>query len=268
MSNFKDGPKPLTMAILSSFLVLCLHATSAPVSDFGFSEGDISNPSTEPAAPLITKTLPVNHLDTAATAKQLAPLVPPPGSITTVNRQLVIRSTAQNIADIETLLQELDTPPEEITVSVLYRTTRPGNNADDTSRHYQTPQTPGNAPQVRTQTGQPTQIARSHSHNELIPIGWGGFEVQSHVTKGYEIFAMVTLTDNIATVALAAHQYDGDNIQQDAYELYTRVSGPVGQWLALDSNRQTTQQDNNKRYQLPDNGKKLFIKIDRLNKAL
>ena len=252
----------LSLILLACLWLFSAHAFSAYVTNSG-----AANNEAETGPTLTTKSLSVKHLDIEKTARQLAPLVPSPGHITFLNHHLIVYSTAHNIAAIEALLAELDTPPEEIVVSVHYSSRIPNTkDANKTKHHYQTPQSPENAPQVRTQTGRPTHIARSRKRNELIPIGWGGFETQQQSLNGYNLYVTVTLDEDIATIRLASHYVNGDNIEHDTYDLQTRVSGPLGQWLSVNPSTQEARPITGKHYQLPDNGKRLFLKIDRLDK--
>jgi len=218
-------------------------------------------------AALTLKTLAVNHLNAKRLAEQLTPFVPAPGTIAVVNQRLVINSSAHNIAEIESLLQQLDTPPEELTLSVRFNAPQasPIANTDTNSHHYQTRAIDHTARKVRTQAHQPTRIAQSHIQEDLTPSGWGGFNTQHRKSEGYELYATIELNGETATLALATRHYQGSKTDQDLYDIETRISGPVGQWLALTPGELKNTPSGTKRYQLPPSGDTMYIKVERVS---
>ncbi|WP_339614894.1 secretin N-terminal domain-containing protein [uncultured Gilvimarinus sp.] len=223
----------------------------------------------EEQSTLILKTLPLHHLNAEQLVEQLAPFVPAPGTIAVVNHRLVINSNAHNIAEIEALLQQLDTPAEELTLSVRFSAPQEPNglSAGTNHRHYQTRAINQRAPQVRTQTQQPTRIAQSHIQEDLTPSGWGGFNRQRRQSEGYELYATIALNADTATIELATRHFQGNEVEQDLYDIETRVSGPVGQWLALTPSEPQNTSNTAKHYQLPLSGQTIYIKVERARES-
>jgi hypothetical protein len=67
---------------------------------------------------MVTQVLPVAYRDPRELLEVLRPLVPPPGSVSAFNDQLVVRTTPGNMASLRGLLLELDRAPANLVISV------------------------------------------------------------------------------------------------------------------------------------------------------
>jgi|GEM_PF-6482516 len=182
------------------------------------------------SAALVLKVLPLKHGNADRLVHQLAPFVPPPGTITAVNRQLVINSSAAGIAQIEALLQQLDTPPEALLLSIRFDAPAELMAQKRNNRHYQAgAPTAGAITQVRSQSHQPTGIAQSQSHQPLSLSRWGEIGTTQRQAEGYRLYATVELHHNQASVSLAMRRYQGDVTDPHRYDINTQISGPLGQ---------------------------------------
>jgi hypothetical protein len=70
------------------------------------------------AQELVTEVLPAGFRSAAELTAILKPLIPPPGSVAGFHNQLVIKTTAANLAELRQLLAKLDKAPANLLVSV------------------------------------------------------------------------------------------------------------------------------------------------------
>ena len=67
---------------------------------------------------LVTEVIPLGYRTLQEMIPVVEPLVPPPGTVTGMNDQLVVRTTPDNIAAIKDVLSKLDSPPRKLVISV------------------------------------------------------------------------------------------------------------------------------------------------------
>jgi len=75
---------------------------------------------TAPAQNMVTAVVPAGFRSADELAAILRPLIPPPGSISGFHNQLVIKTTAENLAELRQLLARLDRAPANLLVSVRH----------------------------------------------------------------------------------------------------------------------------------------------------
>jgi hypothetical protein len=85
-------------------------------------------PNAASAQELVTEVLPAGFRSAAELAAILKPLIPPPGSVAGFHNQLVIKTTAANLAELRQLLAKLDKAPANLLISVR-------RNLDDDISH-------------------------------------------------------------------------------------------------------------------------------------
>jgi len=71
------------------------------------------------AATMLTEVIPTQR-NAAELAAVLKPLIPAPGSINSFRNQLIIKTSADNLAEIRGLLKKLDHAPENLLISVRF----------------------------------------------------------------------------------------------------------------------------------------------------
>lgn len=70
------------------------------------------------AQSLVTEVIPLHYRPLDEIVHTLRPLVPPPGAVTGLNNQLVVRTTPSNLAEIHGVLASLDRPPRRLMIAV------------------------------------------------------------------------------------------------------------------------------------------------------
>lgn len=70
---------------------------------------------------LVTAVIPVGYGSAARMAEVLRPLVPPPGSVSSIYGKLVVRTTPANLRDLRRVLAKLDRAPVNLLITVRHR---------------------------------------------------------------------------------------------------------------------------------------------------
>lgn len=70
------------------------------------------------AQTLVTEVFPIGYRDLGEVISVLRPLVSPPGAVTGMGSQLVVRTTPENLRAIKAVLARLDHPPRRLLISV------------------------------------------------------------------------------------------------------------------------------------------------------
>jgi type II secretory pathway component GspD/PulD (secretin) len=72
------------------------------------------------AARMVTEVIPVGYRNADEVVEILRPLVPPPGSISALYNQLIVKTTPENLRELKWVLQSIDRPPANLLVSVKH----------------------------------------------------------------------------------------------------------------------------------------------------
>ncbi len=72
------------------------------------------------AVEMVTEVLPIGYRSAAELLQVLRPLVPPPGSISGFQDQLIVRTTPANLEELKKVLLELDRAPANLLISVRH----------------------------------------------------------------------------------------------------------------------------------------------------
>ncbi len=67
---------------------------------------------------MVTEVISIGYRDAGEVAAMLKPLVPPPGTVTSISNQLIVKTTPENLREIRQLLQSIDKAPANLLVSV------------------------------------------------------------------------------------------------------------------------------------------------------
>lgn len=70
------------------------------------------------AEPMVTEVISIGYRDAREVATMLRPMVPPPGTVTSLSDKLIVKTTPANLREIRALLQTIDKAPANLLVSV------------------------------------------------------------------------------------------------------------------------------------------------------
>ena len=69
---------------------------------------------------MVTEVISIGYRDAREVVTLLKPLVPPPGTVTSLSNQLVVKTTPENLREIKQLLQTIDKAPANLLISVKH----------------------------------------------------------------------------------------------------------------------------------------------------
>ena len=69
---------------------------------------------------MVTEVIAIGYRDAREVVAMLRPLVPPPGTVTSLSNQLIVKTTPANLREIKQLLQSIDKAPVNLLVSVKH----------------------------------------------------------------------------------------------------------------------------------------------------
>jgi type II secretory pathway component GspD/PulD (secretin) len=69
---------------------------------------------------MVTEVIAIGYRDAREVVAMLRPLIPPPGTVTSLSDQLIVKTTPSNLAEIKRLLQSIDKAPVNLLVSVKH----------------------------------------------------------------------------------------------------------------------------------------------------
>lgn len=78
--------------------------------------------STASAQPLVMGILPLHYRTVEQVIPLVRPLVPPPGTVSGIQNQLIVHTTPANLAEIRAVLERIDTLPRRLLISVRHDT--------------------------------------------------------------------------------------------------------------------------------------------------
>ncbi len=211
--------------------------------------------------------LPLHHRLPEQVLPTLEPMVAPGGSIVGAGNQLFVRTTPENLLDLQKVLQAIDQPLRRILISV-----RQGNGSSQQNQELQIQQ--GNirlgkksqvninavvgqgensgsqqtTQQVQTVEGSAAQIYLGQSLPVAMRQVWLDHgqptmtDSVQYVDIGTGFTAQPRINgDNVfLTISPLQQQMNGGNIEQSS--LNTTVSGRLGQWLSIGSSNITSTQ--------------------------
>ncbi len=72
------------------------------------------------AVPMVTEVITIGYRDAREVATMLRPMVPPPGTVTSLSDKLIVKTTPANLREIKALLETIDKAPANLLVSVKH----------------------------------------------------------------------------------------------------------------------------------------------------
>lgn len=238
--------------------------------------------------------LPLHHRLPEQVLPTLEPLVSPGGSIVGAGNQLFVRTTPENLAELQTVLAAIDKPLQRLLISVRqgndFRaderglsiqqgSIQLGNNSqiqiEGSVRSNQNQSNSQSSQQVQTVEGAAAQIYLGQS----LPLAMRQIQRQNHqlvltdtvqyVDVGTGFTALPRLVGDQVELSISPLQQQLNGNQIEQANLSTVIRGPLGTWIPLgggeiSSNQQQrglagSSNQNNTRQQ------HVWLKVERLN---
>ena len=197
-----------------------------------------------------TEVLPLNHRTSAELLPAAQAFIGKDGSISTFENKLIINAEPGKIDELRTLLQQLDTAPKRLLISVDNTDSNVQDNRGNARViRYGTANREGGLQQVQASEGTPAliQVGQSIPITSTQTDSYG--RVQSNteyrnVTQGFYVTASVTgetvhLAISTNRDRMSQERPDVVNVQSTD----TTVSGRLGEWIPLAGINRETQAD-------------------------
>jgi hypothetical protein len=195
-----------------------------------------------------TEVVPLQHRSSAELLPAAQALIGRDGTVSAFENKLIVNASAERIDDLRALLQQLDTVPKRLMISV----DNSDSNYQDTRGegqviHYGTSNREGGLQQIQASEGQPAliQIGQSIPITSTSTDGYG--RVQSNteyrnVTQGF--YVTPSLIGDRVRLQISSNN---DRLSQERADVVkvqstdTTVSGRLGEWITLAGYNQQSQ---------------------------
>ncbi|MEG0968135.1 MAG: secretin [Pseudomonas sp.] len=197
-----------------------------------------------------TEVLPLNNRTSAELLPTAQSFIGKDGSVSAFENKLIVNADAKKIGDLRTLLQQLDTAPRRLLISVDNNDSNfQDNRGNARVIHYGTANREGGMQQVQASEGSPAliQVGQSIPITSTSTDGYGRVQSDTeyrNVTQGFYVTASVTgdtVHLDISTNNDRMSQERPDVVKVQSTD--TKVSGKLGEWITLAGVNQQSQAD-------------------------
>lgn len=204
------------------------------------------------AAQAATEVVPLQHRASAELLPAAQAFIGKDGTVSAFENKLIVNASPERIDDLRALLQQLDTAPKRLLISVDNNDSNfQDNRGNARVIHYGTSNRDGGMQQVQASEGQPALIQVGQS----IPItstststdGYGRIQSNTeyrNVTQGF--YVTPSLSGDTVRLQISTNN---DRISQERADVVkvqstdTTVTGRLGEWITLAGYNQQSQAD-------------------------
>ncbi|UVM57829.1 secretin [Pseudomonas sp. B21-012] len=197
-----------------------------------------------------TEVLPLSHRTSAEILPTAQAFIGKDGSVSAFENKLIVNAEPERIDDLRTLLQQLDTAPRRLLISVDNNDSNfQDNRGNARVIRYGTANREGGLQQVQASEGSPAliQVGQSIPITSTSTDGYGRVQSDTeyrNVTQGFYVTASVTgdtVHLNISTNNDRMSQERPDVVKVQSTD--TKVSGKLGEWITLAGVNQQSQSE-------------------------
>ncbi|WP_256659460.1 secretin N-terminal domain-containing protein [Pseudomonas sp. H9] len=197
-----------------------------------------------------TEVLPLNHRTSAELLPTAQSFLGKEGSVSAFENKLIVNADPQRIDDLRTLLQQLDTAPRRLMISVDNNDSNYQDNRGNARIiHYGTANREGGLQQVQATEGNPAliQVGQSIPITSTSTDGYGRIQSDTeyrNVTQGFYVTAKVNgenVNLSISTNNDRMSQERPDVVKVQSTD--TTVSGKLGEWITVAGINQQSQSE-------------------------
>lgn len=197
-----------------------------------------------------TEVLPLNHRTSAELLPTAQSFLGKNGTVSAFENKLIVNADPGRIDDLRTLLQQLDTAPRRLMISVDNNDSNfQDNRGNARVIRYGTANREGGMQQVQASEGSPAliQVGQSIPITSTSTDGFGRLQSDTeyrNVTQGFYVTANVNgdnVTLNISTNNDRMSQERPDVVKVQSTD--TKVSGKLGEWITVAGVNQQSQAD-------------------------
>ncbi|MDM3887169.1 secretin N-terminal domain-containing protein [Pseudomonas sp. BCRC 81390] len=195
-----------------------------------------------------TEVVPLQHRSSAELLPAAQAFIGKDGSVTAFENKLIVNASAERIDDLRALLQQLDTAPKRLLISVDNNDSNfQDNRGNARVIHYGTSNRDGGMQQVQASEGQPAliQVGQSIPVTSTSTDSYGRFQSNTeyrNVTQGF--YVTPSLSGDTVRLQISTNN---DRISQERADVVkvqstdTTVTGRLGEWITLAGFNQQSQ---------------------------
>jgi len=195
-----------------------------------------------------TEVVPLQHRSSAELLPAAQSFIGKDGSVSAFENKLIVNASPERIDDLRVLLQQLDTAPKRLLISV---DNNDSNFQDDRGNarviHYGTSNREGGLQQIQASEGQPAliQVGQSIPVTSTSTDGYGRIQSNTeyrNVTQGF--YVTPSLSGETVHLQISSNN---DRISQERADVVkvqstdTTVTGRLGEWITLAGYNQQSQ---------------------------
>ena len=199
-----------------------------------------------------TEVLPLQHRSSAELMPAVQAFVGNDGSVSAFENKLIVNASPERIDDLRALLQQLDTAPKRLLISVDNNDSNfQDNRGNARVIHYGTSNREGGMQQVQASEGQPAliQVGQSIPITSTSTDGYGRLQSNTeyrNVTQGF--YVTPSLSGDTVRLQISTNNDRISNERADVVKVQstdTTITGKLGEWITLAGYNQQSQADRN-----------------------
>jgi len=199
-----------------------------------------------------TEVVPLQHRSSAELLPAAQAFIGRDGTVSAFENKLIVNASPERIDDLRALLQQLDTVPKRLLISVDNNDSNyQDNRGNGQVIRYGTSNREGGLQQIQASEGQPAliQVGQSVPITSTSTDGYGRIQSNTeyrNVTQGFYVTPSVsgdTVRLQISTNNDRISQERADVVKVQSTD--TTISGRLGEWITLAGHNQQSQADRN-----------------------
>ncbi|MFJ4048270.1 secretin N-terminal domain-containing protein [Pseudomonas hunanensis] len=197
-----------------------------------------------------TEVVPLQHRSSAELLPALQAFIGKDGTISAFENKLIVNASPERIDDLRALLQQLDTAPKRLLISVDNNDSNfQDNRGNARVIHYGTRNRDGGMQRVQASEGQPAliQVGQSIPITSTSTDGYGRIQSNTeyrNVTQGF--YVTPSLSGETVRLQISSNNDRISHERADVVKVQstdTTVTGKLGEWITLAGFNQQSQAD-------------------------
>ncbi|MNO95036.1 Bacterial type II/III secretion system short domain protein [compost metagenome] len=197
-----------------------------------------------------TEVLPLQHRSSADLLPTAQAFLGNDGTVSAFDNKLIVNASPERIDDLRTLLQQLDTAPKRLLISVDNNDSNfQDNHGNARIIHYGTANREGGLQQIQASEGQPAliQVGQSIPVTSTSTDGYGRIQSNTeyrNVTQGF--YVTPSLSGDTVRLQLSSNNERISQERADVVKVQstdTTVTGKLGEWITVAGFNQQSQAD-------------------------
>ncbi len=197
-----------------------------------------------------TEVLPLQHRTSAELLPTAQSFLGKDGTVSAFENKLIVNASPERIDDLRALLQQLDTAPKRLLISVDNDDSNfQDNRGNARIIHYGTSNRDGGMQQIQASEGQPAliQVGQSIPVTSTSTDGYGRIQSDTeyrNVTQGF--YVTPSLSGDTVRLQISTNNDRMSLERQDVVKVQstdTTVTGKLGEWITLAGFNQQSQSD-------------------------